>query len=332
MCLPKRFFWITLLLFFCLSGAVNAQPGESGDLAIKRVSDTILGHRMLLLPDPFSASGALRQLFPGKWYDLTKRYGSKRIDWFNRPDRLVSWVCPTCQTKIYPDVNGIEDPDPFPFHGGVATRFLSQFSYSDSSGQHYWWISFNHSDYDPDGFQAGRFYGGLVGMAKFMRVGSSWRLTVFEPAIAAYGSFSSAPQPLPLLIGKGQYAFMIQHINGGAGGPFDQNNYLIGEMGDSYREILAAYGTRRENGDSASCNWDCTYKVLPGEKTSFRDIAIICRGQYFATDKEGLPGELKGKVKGREHGNFKITHVFVYSENKQEYEERLPTQVSIQKK
>jgi len=220
----------------------------------------------------------------------------------------------------------------FPSRGGVATRPITLFSYIDSEGRPNKVISFNHSEYDPDGLQYGRFFGGILGIARFVQVDSGWQLAIFQPAIGAYGAFSSSPPPEPLLIGDHQYGYIIDHQNGPPGGPFEQDKYLVAEVGKSYRQILAAYDTRRYNVDSINCSWDCTYKVLPGEKTSFRDIAIICRGQYFATDKEGLPGELKGKVKGCEHGNFKITHVFVYSENKEEYEERLPAQVSIQKK
>src|SRR6185503_3756970 len=147
-------------------------------------------------------------LFPGKWYDLSARSGYK--------DQLISWYCPACKTAIYTDANTeYGDTIQFPYPGGVATRLINVFSYTDSSGKQYKLISFNHSAYDPDGLQTSRFTGGLLGMAKFVRIDSGWQLQIFQPAIGAYGSFSQAPAPEPIRIGDHQYAYMIPHVNGG---------------------------------------------------------------------------------------------------------------------
>jgi hypothetical protein len=291
----------------------------SGDLEKKKLPDTILGRRTLIVPDPFNASRALRQLFPGKWYDLSTQYSG----------RLISWVCPSCKPKTYPDANPeYGDPPRFPYPGGVATRLITVFSYIDSNGKQNKLISFNHSDYDPDGLQTSRFSGGILGMAKFIRIGSSWQLQIFQPAIAAYGSFSQAPTPKPLLIGDDQYAYMIEHVNGGPGGPFREDDYLIAEVGNSYRQILFAYGAARDSGGDSVSAWTRTYSIRPGKKR-FRDIVFVCRGLYWANDPEGLPEELKGKLKASKQGNFRITHVFSYSD-RDGYMDRVRAKVWIQ--
>jgi hypothetical protein len=43
--------------------------------------------------------------------------------------------------------------------------------------------------------------------------------------------------PVPLLIGNHQYAYIIRNFNGGPGGPFWLDNYLITEVGNSYRKF-----------------------------------------------------------------------------------------------
>jgi len=319
---PITLLFITLLFLFP-NKDTSAQALPSGDLGIKKLPDTILSRRTLIVPDPFNATRALRGLFPGKWYDLTA--GSKY------KDQLISWVCPRCKMTMYEDANseyGDVDTVRFPYSGGVATRLIKVFSYTDSSGKQYKVMSFNHSPYDPDGLQTMRFRGGLLGMAKFVRIDSGWQLQIFQPAIGAYGSFSQAPIPEPILIGDGQYAYMIVHVNGGPGGPFWRNNYLIAEVNGSYRQILSAYSTGRTDGFEGKSSWKCTYAVLPGEKHSFRDIVLVSKGHYWAADPERLPVELKGKVKGSEQGSFTITHTFVYSDKKG-YQERRPARVSV---
>ena len=309
-----------VFLFLVLHTVATAQTSPIRDLAKKRLPDSILGHRTLVVPDPFNANAALRRLFPGKWYDLST--GPRDVD------RLINWICPTCKTVPFTDVNGVEDPRRFPFQGGVATRLINVFSYTDSTGKQHKLMSINHSDYDPDGLQIVRFSGGLLGLAEFIRIDSGWKLETFQPAIAAFGSFSQCPTPRPLLIGDHQYAYMMVNVNGGAGGPYRQDNYLIAQVGNSYRLLLTAVNIGLTDVEAGQCSWTCSYHVVPGEKHVFRDIIIICKGRYFAADKEGLPVELKKKVKGAEQGNFTITRVYSYSA-KNGYVQQLPATVLI---
>lgn len=314
-------FIAVLFLPLWITGSALAQASHSGDLKCKTVSDTILGQRVLVLPDPFSPMRALARLFPGKYYDLSQPEFT---------NQLISWKCPRCTLKIYPDFNEM-DTLRFPDPGGVATRLLNVFSFTDSSGRAVKVMSFNHSGYDPDGIQTGRYSGGLLGFATFMHVDRNWRLEMFQPAIAAYGAFSQAPKPKLLKIGEGQYGFVIDHMNGGAGGPFWQSTYLIADVGGAFRQILAADGTGRTTGFDGKSSWTSTYAVMPGNKQVYRDIVITCKGHFVAPDPEGLPPELTGKIRTGQQGEFTIRHRYVYSAM-DNYQEQLPAKITVQVK
>jgi hypothetical protein len=313
---------IAINIFLIPCQETDAQSTQAPAIVKKDLPDTILGRRTLLLPVVFDGQQALHKLFPGRFYDLSS------IDGYN--NKFISWECKTCHPVIYPDVNGVEDPVAFPYKDGVATRLINILDYSDSGGRQYKLLSFNHSVYADDGIQTGRFSGGLLGVAKFNRTDSGWRLQAFQPAISAYGAFEQAPSPKLLMIGDNQFALMVEHANGGGGGPFTQDDYLIAGAGGSYHQILSAYGVGRTQSEEEQCTWTSTYTVSPVGKKYFRDIVITCKGQYWATDSDGLPSELKDKVHGKEKGNFTITHVYVYS-GKQGYQEQLPATVKIGK-
>ena len=56
---------ILSVLAFCLLSAcnLNAQTSGSRDLVIRKLPDSILGKRTLILPDPFNATRALAAYF-----------------------------------------------------------------------------------------------------------------------------------------------------------------------------------------------------------------------------------------------------------------------------
>lgn len=292
----------SLLFSILLTTTCFAQDDE---LKKKNVSDTILRQdRKLEMPSPFNATKALLKLFPGKYYNLSD--GTYIND-------LISWECKTCATKQYQDVN--EDAnEPFPFSDGVATRLLNIMNYKDSAGTQYKVITFNHSAYDTDGAQTGRFTGGLLGLAKFVLVDSIWQLRFFQPAIGAYGAFSKCPTPTAVLIGKDQYAFMLKHSNGPGGGPFDGSLFLIGGANGAYQQIMAAYGVERTEvgDDEGMSSWSYDYSIPVSEKKFFRDIIVTIKGTYKSTDTDNLFDELKPLIKGKKQGKFMIVQRYVY--------------------
>lgn len=300
-------------------GSANGQSNKG--LLKKNLPATILTRKTLFLRGDFEPQKALLALFPGKFYDLSdKGYSNK----------LISWECKACKASGYPDVNEVEGPQSFPYKGGVATRLKSTFDFNDSAGCQYKVISFSHSDYDPDGNATGRFTGGLLGLAKFRRVDSGWQLMVFQPAIAAYGAFSEAPNPKLVKIGQDQYAFMIEHVNGGAGGPFYGSFYLLAEVNGGYRQVLEAGGVGRQDGEDEG-KWEGSYKCTPVRGQLFGDIIVTTKGSFSAADPDGVPAELEKKVNNKDHGTFTITHVYTFRGIKG-YQEKLPASISFTRK
>ena len=293
------------LLFNCSLVLHGFAQANKGDLEKKELNSAILlQDRSLTIPSPFDGEKALLKLFPGKYYDLSDK---------NYEDKVINWECSSCEVKTYADAN--EDGDvSFPYKAGVATRLLNVMSYSDSSGTQYKMLAINHSEYDPEGARVGRFTGGLLGLAKFVLTDSVWTLKFFQPAVAAYGAFSSCPKPVLLLIGQGQYAFMIKTINGGAGGPYDGWFYLIAGSGGAYRQVMAASQVERTGVDEATgmSSWSATYKVSPGGKKFFRDIIVTIKGNYNKEEMEELPEEIRPLIKNKKKGNFTVTRVYTY--------------------
>ncbi|PZF73505.1 hypothetical protein [Taibaiella soli] len=298
-----------IILFLLLFSFVAKAQKPDGDLLIKNLPDTVLsGNRTLLVPGSFDGMAALRKLFPGKYYNL-EASGYK--------DKLISWECKSCKPKKYEDVNGVEDNPVFPFEGGVATRMITVIDLSDANGKQYKMLAFNHSVYDPDGMQTGRFSGGLLGLAKFTKTDSGWLLRSFDPAVAAYGAFASCPTPQVIKIGDDQFAFYLRHLNGGAGGPYDESFFVIAGANGKYSQVLATYGEGRTDGMDDQSSWSSELSVPESDKKYFRDIVIKTKGKYIMADEgEVKIDEIHDKMKGFKSCAFSYTIRFVYSASK----------------
>lgn len=235
------------LLFFLITSVSFAQDDI---IQLKAVSDTILNpKRTLKIADPLDGVKTMQKLFPGKLYKLSDN------------NTFLSWKCKNCKPGAYTDVNGVEGDQMFPYKEGVATRLLDNISYTDSKGNQFKLLFFNHSDYDTDGLQTGRFSGGLIGVAKFAKNDNVWEMRSFQPAIAAFGAFSRAPSPKLVEIGDDQYAFTLVHSNGGAGGPYYDYLYLIVGFNGKYQPLMEV-GNYRLSNTGAGSNWSSTYKVV----------------------------------------------------------------------
>lgn len=302
----------------------NSSYAQNDEEYLKKiiVNDSILNNRSLLISEPFNAQKTLLKLFPGKYYNLTKKAGYT--------EELINWDIYTSNRSSYINANGEEGNLIFPFKRGTATRLLNIMDFRDSTGLQYKVISFNHSEFDEEGLQTSRFTGGLLGLAKFALTKDGWKLRIFQPAIAAYGAFSQCPVPKPLLIGEDQYAFMIEHLNGGGGGPFYGSLFLIAGTNGSYQQIMSAYGVKKTigGGDEAPSSWSSEYQVPPSGKKYFRDIVITTKGIYTSSDREGLPEEISNKIKPGKKGNYTITQRYVYKAKKG-YEALLPPSITI---
>jgi hypothetical protein len=298
----KRFFFLAVAFAAISIQQVHAQ-NEKPAVELKNLPDTILQKRALTVAGPFDGTKVLKQLFPGKFYNLSEK---------NYKNELISWECKTCTAKTYHDANGVEDEPVFPFAGGVATRLLTVLDLSDSKGGQYKILTFSHSEYDPDGLRTGRFIGGLFGLAKFSKADNGWVLKHFQPAIGAYGAFASCPTPKALLIGEDQYAFSLEPMNGPGGGPFSADYYLVAGANMAYSQVLAAYDVERAK-DEYGTEWKSDITVLQGDKKYFGDIVIITHGTYHANEDESFFDNFQNKIKGLKSFKFSFTRTYVYS-------------------
>ena len=290
-------------LFLIFTSICSAQDDI---VQLKSVSDTILNpKRTLSIADPLDPAKAMQKLFPGKLYNLSDH------------NTFLSWKCKSCKPTSYVDVNG-EEADPlFPYSQGVATRLLSNIDYTDSKGNQFKLLFFNHSVYDEDGLQTSRFTGGLLGVAKFAKNDKLWEMRSFQPAVAAFGAFAQSPKPKLLEIGEDQYAFTLLHVNGGGGGPFDGTLYLVVGLDGKYQPIMEAFQYQLTNVEDVS--WSSSYKVInDNNKKYFRDILITTNGTYHkpGADAEfevSLPEEVAQIAKTKKQFTFTIEKRYTFS-------------------
>lgn len=290
-------------LFLIFTSICSAQDDI---VQLKSVSDTILNpKRTLIIADPLDPAKAMQKLFPGKLYNLSDH------------NTFLSWKCKSCKPASYVDVNG-EEADPlFPYNQGVATRLLSDIDYTDSKGNQFKLLFFNHSVYDEDGLQTSRFTGGLLGVAKFAKNDKLWEMRSFQPAVAAFGAFAQSPKPKLLEIGEDQYAFTLLHVNGGGGGPFDGTLYLVVGLDGKYQPIMEAFQYQLTNIEDIS--WSSSYKVVnDNNKKYFRDILITTTGTYHkpGADAEfevSLPEEVNAMTKTKKQFTFTIEKRYTFS-------------------
>jgi hypothetical protein len=134
------------------------------------------------------------------------------------------------------------------------------------------------------------------------------------------------------LIGQNQYAFMIKHSNGGAGGPFDGSYFLIAGSGGAYRQVLATYGVERTevSEEEGLSSWTSEYSVPVSGKKFFRDILITIKGTYKASDEEVIPAPIKNIIKGAKVASFTVIQRYVYKGSKG-YELEQPVKASFTK-
>lgn len=273
---------------------------QNPDIQIKNISDTVLNpKRIIKTADPLNAEKIMQQLFPGKLYHFTDK------------NTFVAWSCKSCQTAAYTDVNGVEGDQIFPYSEGVATRLLADIDYSDSKGNQFKILAFNHSVHDEDGLQTGRFSGGLLGLAKFAKNGNIWEMRSFQPAVAAFGAFAQCPKPKLVEIGEDQFAFTLLHVNGGAGGPFEGWLYLVAGFGGKYQPILEVDNYQLTN--VQSIKWSGSYTIVNDKvKKHFRDIIIKTTGSFDKAARANdefevnLPEELAAMAKAKKSFNFEI--------------------------
>jgi hypothetical protein len=291
---------ILLIVFVSISSA------QDDIVQLKNVSDTILNtKRILLRSDPFDPIKTMQKLFPGKLYNLSDH------------NTFMSWKCKNCKPIAYIDANGVDGDQLFPYPEGVATRLLTNIDYSDSKGNQFKFLVFNHSVYDSDGLQTSRFTGGLLGIAKFAKNENTWQMKSFQPAIEAFGAFAKSPVPKLVQIGEDQYALTLVHANGGGGAPYSGYLYLLVGFDGKYQPLMEVDYYTLFN--SSSSEWSSSYIVVnDNNKKFFRDFVITTTGSYRKAkgtedDYEvDLPSEIAEMAKKKKEFKFVIERRFAF--------------------
>ncbi|KUJ62343.1 hypothetical protein AR687_07730 [Flavobacteriaceae bacterium CRH] len=292
---------IVSFLFISICSAQNDDIVQ-----LKNVSDTILNtKRTLFVSGQLDPLKTMQKLFPGKLYNMSDH------------NTFMSWKCKSCKPVAYTDANGEEGDQLFPYTNGVATRLLTTIDYSDSKGNQFKFLVFNHSVYDADGLQTSRFTGGLLGVAKFAKNDNTWEMKSFQPAIQAFGSFAQSPVPKLVQIGEDQYALTLVHANGGGGAPYSGNLYLLVGFDGKYQPLMEVNYYTLFN--SSSSEWSSSYTVVnDNNKKFFRDFVITTTGSYKKAkgtedDYEvDLPSEIAGMAKTKKQFNFVIERHFLF--------------------
>ena len=290
----------SFILCLIITSICSAQDDDI--IQLKNVSDTILNtKRTLKITGALDGVKTMQQLFPGKLYKLADH------------NTFMSWKCKNCKPIVYNDVNGVEGDQLFPYTEGVATRLDTTINYTDSKGNQFKMLVFNHSIYDADGLQTGRFSGGLLGLAKFSKTGNVWEMKSFQPAIAAFGAFANIPSLKLVTIGEDQYAFSLIHANGGAGAPYTGYLYIIAGFDGKYQPLMEVPNYRLTNNGKNSTEWSSSYKVInDNSKKHFRDFVITTTGFYRKAkgaedDYEvEVPEEVTAMAKSKKQFNFVI--------------------------
>jgi len=294
---------ITLNIFLLISAFCFAQET---DLQLKNVSDTLLNpKRILKVSDPLNGEKTMQKLFPGNLYHLSDK------------NTFISWKCKSCKPSPFLDINGVEGDQMFPYTEGIATRLIANIDYSDSKGNQFKILAFNHSVHDEDGLQTGRFSGGLLGIAKFAKNDNVWEMRSFQPAVAAFGAFARCPTPKLVEIGEDQFAFTLIHANGGAGGAYEGYLYLIAGFGGQYQPIMEVNNYQLTN--SSFISWSGSYKIVTdNSKKHFRDIIITTKGTYNIKARTEddfdveFPEEIATMAKNKKSFSFEIERRFSF--------------------
>ena len=88
-------------------------------------------------------------------------------------------------------------------------------------------ITFQTVDFEDECFHTGRFNCAALGVAEFEKSGNQWNLSRFTPALACMGSFGDVRPIKVIRLGKNNYGYILEDMNGGPGGPFYSRMFLF---------------------------------------------------------------------------------------------------------
>lgn len=186
----------------------------------------------------------------------------------------------------------------------------------------------------PDFMRTGRFQQAFLGIALFEQKNEEktntkntnenniWEFQFYNPAIGAYGSYSTASKPKIYQIGKNQLGVIVTSANGGAGGSFYGNLFVHSLDKKSSLLFLEDFFSRMYDGKS---EWGTVIKFENTNNQEFADLVLTTEGHFLKAsfveaeediNQMNLPKILQEKIKTTDDFDFKLQRTYVYK-NKQ---------------
>jgi hypothetical protein len=225
----------------------------------------------LSLKHPFNSYQALFKLFPGRYFASD---GNVSLSW---------WTSSATKKKKFPNWSYAWDPyeetDIFPWKES-QTEHLATYKYTNAKGEECILYSVSSTEFSSGVIHCGRFTGGILGMALFIRENDQWMLKKFNPAVGCYGNYACAFIPNKAKTQQGEEVFYFTGSNGGAGGPYIGNHFVVIPTDTSYIEACVIRNSACYNRYSG---WDTELEFISTGNT-FPDIVATTEGRIDGSD------------------------------------------------
>jgi hypothetical protein len=275
-----------------------------------------IGKLGLTLDKPFNKIKAIRQLFPGHYYHLSR---NEDID--DKLD-LIVWKSKNYRTKQFPGWFLDELPEVFPYSMGHITQAGQTLTFKDDSGNKHLLLSFaTHPLGSIDDLGNGRYSCVIMGLAWFKEENNKWVLKHFAPGIGCYGSFKTLPPIHLTKLGTNNYGIFIHNSNGGPGQVYYSTLYIHAIVDGQFKMVLKEDDVERYN--TMSSTWYSQIVSLKSPVTNgFQPLLLKLDGEfkrytsYPEYDTTDSPIELRNAIIGKDSFNFRVSRRFEYSNGK----------------
>ena len=285
----------------------TAKTFKHDDYTVKELTVDSFGAQKILPGKTFIPSKALRSLIPGTYYTYTYDYAPRKTE------RYVVWRCKNGATK---KMKGWYDeyPEIYPNKDGNMTLCKDTIRYIADDGSENMLMEISTHDIQSiDCIYEGRTACAILGLALYTREGDHWLLQSFAPAIGCYGAFQYMPALHLIKLGKNKYGFYLLNSNGGAGGPYYTDLYLVSIVNGKFKVLLSSDGVRRSN--TGTSEWNMKISSHPDD-TGYGPVTIRMKGDYSKWSfmemdtLSNVPPELQQAITQSDSFNFTITRQF----------------------
>jgi hypothetical protein len=149
-----------------------------------------------------------------------------------------------------------------------------------------------------------------------------WEFQFYNPAIGAYGSYSTAPKPKIYQIGKNKLGVIVTDANGGAGGPF-YGDLFIHSLDKKSSLLFSEHFFNRKYGEKSS--WYTTINFENTGNQEFADLVLTTEGHFLKEsfteidediNQVNFPKTLQKKIKTEDNFDFKVKRTYRYQKGK----------------